>query len=141
MQITRRVLSRAALSNGPMQAPQGMHGAGRKMVSRVALQGYGLGLIAWGLWYKLRDPLDFDKLRNFDYEAQENRIRERGIMHVGEEAAYSDGRFFAPASWQAGFAGWKERQDAEAEIVEAHKEEHGITKGKFGWQTPFAVKN
>ena len=31
--------------------------------------------------------------------------------------------------------------DAEAEIVEAHKEEHGITKGKFGWQTPFAVKN
>jgi len=62
-------------------------------------------------------------------------------MHVGEEAAYSDGRFFAPASWQAGFAGWKERQDAEAEIVEAHKEEHGITKGKFGWQTPFAVKN
>ena len=31
-------------------------------------------------------------------------------MHVGEEAAYSDGRFFAPASWQAGFAGWKERQ-------------------------------
>ena len=48
--------------------------------------------------------------QNFDYEAQENRIRERGIMHVGEEAAYSDGRFFAPASWQAGFAGWKERQ-------------------------------
>ena len=63
MHFTRRVLSRAALSNGPMQAPQGMHGAGRKTVSRVALQGYGLGLIAWGLWYKLRDPLDFDKLR------------------------------------------------------------------------------
>ena len=86
-------------------------------------------------------------------------------MHVGEEAAYSEGRFFAPASWQSGFDGWKERQgnilndlrimsillmisnnnsfhlDAEAEIVEAHKEEHGITKGKFGWQTPFAVKN
>ena len=63
MQITRRVLSRAALSNGPMQAPQGMYGAGRKTVSRVALQGYGLGLISWALWYKLRDPLDFDKLR------------------------------------------------------------------------------
>ena len=31
-------------------------------------------------------------------------------MHVGEEAAYSEGRFFAPASWQAGFDGWKERQ-------------------------------
>ena len=63
MHFTRRVLSRAALSNGPMQAPQGMYGAGRKTVSRVALQGYGLGLISWALWYKLRDPLDFDKLR------------------------------------------------------------------------------
>ena len=63
MHFTRRVLSRAALSNGPMQAPQGMYGAGRKRVSNVALQGYALGLISWAAWYKIRDPLDFDKLR------------------------------------------------------------------------------
>ena len=45
-------------------------------------------------------------------------------MHVGEEAAYSEGRFFAPASWQAGFDGWKERQGTILNDFHRHLSNH-----------------
>ena len=48
--------------------------------------------------------------QNFDYTAQYNRIRERGIMHMGEEAAGSQGRLAYPASWQVGYKKWAAQQ-------------------------------
>lgn len=107
MHITRRVLSRAALSNGPMQAPPGMTGAGRKLVSRVALQGYGLGLIAWGLWYKLRDPLDFEKLRvsikYYPYKINTNLLTERENIKSIEWIFSIDTVFIIPRKILMGF--------------------------------------
>ena len=47
-----------------------------------------------------------------DHNAKKDRIRERGIIHVGADPAYHE-----PASWQVGREKWVERQDAEMDII------------------------
>ena len=59
---------------------------------------------------KLNNILFF--VQHGDHNAKKDRIRERGIIHVGADPAYHE-----PASWQVGREKWVERQDAEMDII------------------------
>jgi len=73
-----------------------------------------------------------DILLHGDHNAKKDRIRERGIIHVGADPAYHE-----PASWQVGREKWVERQDAEMDIIKEHIEQYNLKVGKHGYETPF----
>merc|ERR1711970_843632 len=78
-------------------------------------------------------PNSAEEKRNRDYAAREERIRERGVIHIGEGAVFDNpGRVWAPASWQDGYDKYVEIQgiEKEEEIRAEHMEEWGIVKGK-----------
>merc|ERR1712168_31658 len=131
-------MSKAALAMGPMARPTGMIGANWASTVKLNTFAYVAGWISSFYWYYCwmteHDPAND---RNKDLIAKYNRVRERGIMHVGEEAVGSVTRFAAPASWQVGYKEWAAQRAAEEEIINEHIEEHGITKNKGGWVTPF----
>ena len=123
---------------GPMARPTGMIGMNWAATVQSNTFAYLIGWASTAYWYVAwateHDP---ENDRNIDLTAKYNRVRERGIMHLGEEAAGSVARFAAPASWQVGYQQWADARAAEEEVINEHIEEHGITKNKGGWVTPF----
>merc|ERR1711887_29060 len=131
-------MSRAALAMGPMARPTGMIGSNWAATVKINSIAYVAGWIASAYWYVAwKTEHDPENDRNIDLTAKFNRVRERGIMHFGEEAPGSAARYAAPASWQVGYDKWAATRAAEEEMVNEHIEEHGITKNKGGWVTPF----
>ncbi|CBY15982.1 unnamed protein product [Oikopleura dioica] len=136
MLLTRRVLGKVGLANGPIVAPKNLGGDLTQQIARSVVIGMTFATPFY-LWhfYTFRvvgGNALIDRITNLDQKAQWNRIRERGILHLGDEH-----KFHEPASWQVGYEKFAEQKAEEREIIENHISTYGIKLGPHGYETPF----